>query len=189
MRGATEINDRQTFGHWISIHAPHAGRDADNGTTPTTEIKFQSTRPMRGATRSALSVQRLRSHFNPRAPCGARLAFAAEDGEDDGISIHAPHAGRDGAGLEIPPEVMNFNPRAPCGARRGQLGRQVGAIAISIHAPHAGRDIETEFNQSTREISIHAPHAGRDASARRAGASATNFNPRAPCGARLWTPS
>ena len=36
-------------------------------------------------------------------------------------------------------------------------------------------------------ISIHAPHAGRDTSWRRRSRAASNFNPRAPCGARLGT--
>ena len=82
----------------------------------------------------------------------------------DAISIHAPHAGRDGNGDSV-------------GQRH----------FISIHAPHAGRDcidaiaaaLTCQF-QSTRPmrgatdyadvvrktlaISIHAPHAGRDAS-------------------------
>ena len=36
----------------------------------------------------------------------------------------------------------------------------------------------------TSEISIHAPHAGRDAEWCRSSTPGTNFNPRAPCGAR-----
>ena len=83
---------------------------------------------------------RIRERFNPRAPCGARR-FALEiviDG--NGISTHAPLAGRDGlkkpfayeiiisthaplAGRDSSPAALcrarwNFNPRAPCGARR-----------------------------------------------------------------------
>ena len=34
----------------ISIHAPHAGRDGLPCVTPTRPVRFQSTRPMRGAT-------------------------------------------------------------------------------------------------------------------------------------------
>ena len=59
----------------ISIHAPLAGRDKRQQTLFISPIGFQSTRPLRGATRSL--------HFS------AVSAFC--------ISIHAPLAGRDGA--------------------------------------------------------------------------------------------
>ena len=57
---------------------------------------FQSTRPVRGATR------RHRPH-RPALP----------------ISIHAPRAGRDAFGAGPDASDGNFNPRAPCGARHG----------------------------------------------------------------------
>ena len=79
---------------------------------------------------------------------------------------------------------------------------------ISIHAPHAGRDFYRHGRCRDRPISIHAPHAGRDADSAKASADAAafqstrpmrgatvcdrvifllliDFNPRAPCGARL----
>ena len=55
---------------------------------------FQSTRPMRGATRLA-----------------AFEVMAAQ------VSIHAPHAGRDGYCGGGTRDGGSFNPRAPCGAR------------------------------------------------------------------------
>ena len=125
---------------------------------------FQATRPVRGAT----SLRRI-GH-------GA-----------GGISIHAPRAGRD----------------------FGEMA-QAFLFDISIHAPRAGRDLpefaeEGEHNgfQSTRpvrgatiyhtgatpsrRISIHAPRAGRDHRHRQHGSAVRDFNPRAPCGARLVT--
>ena len=57
----------------VSIHAPHAGRDCALMSSPRDKRKFQSTRPMRGAT-------------HPRRA----------DGRIVEVSIHAPHAGRDG---------------------------------------------------------------------------------------------
>ena len=58
------------------------------------------------------------------------------------ISIHSPHAGRDG---------MLFRDRG-CDVR------------ISIHSPHAGRDFVSASYQDDDGISIHSPHAGRDKS-------------------------
>ena len=56
---------------------------------------------------------------------------------------------------------------------------------ISIHAPLAGRDLHGLRLLLGRDISIHAPHAGRDTNPNKPGTGNTDFNPRAPCGARL----
>ena len=78
----------------ISIHAPHTGRDA---------VCFLAADDV--------------SHFNPRAPYGARQPRKPGQHKNKGISIHAPHTGRD------------------------ECSRQIfSRINISIHAPHTGRD-------------------------------------------------
>ncbi len=123
-------------------------------------------------------------HFNPRAPCGARLLW-----------------------FKYSTEFIYFNPRAPCGARRTEHGEAVirekfqstrpvwGATKaaagdrprqlISIHAPRVGRDgLHALFVQQGR-ISIHAPRVGRDAQPGERSWLCADFNPRAPCGARL----
>ena len=168
--------------------------------------EFQSTRPVRGATFaspdclriSAISIHAPRAgrdraepsswrrprHFNPRAPCGARLVSSLSRGVALEISIHAPRAGRDIPAL-LSPLVSD----------------------ISIHAPRAGRDIScsrplarlmlfqstrpvrgaTDVNDATAVrnfISIHAPRAGRDRRCLAVLPPSLNFNPRAPCGAR-----
>ena len=78
---------------------------------------FQSTRPVRGATR----------------PCTSRQTQHV-------VSIHAPRAGRDHlfASSCIPSGC--FNPRAPCGARPSAIAAKSNSGMVSIHAPHAGRD-------------------------------------------------
>ena len=58
--------------------------------------RFQSTRPVWGATYKPSAVGVDVPYFNPRAPCGARLVVAVAE-----LSLNA-----------------HFNPRAPCGARR-----------------------------------------------------------------------
>ena len=101
--------------------------------------KFQSTRPIRGATfwkNSFFTVT--------------------------GISIHAPHTGRDFDVTTASPTQNNFNPRAPYGARRVKEEEIFLIIDISIHAPHTGRDAEVEKLRAELKISIHAPHTGRD---------------------------
>ena len=80
-------------------------------------MKFQSTRPVRGAT----SAKRLVPDYIS-------------------ISIHAPRAGRDHAASPISGRARHFNPRAPCGARLLHSIPRFGDFCISIHAPRAGRD-------------------------------------------------
>ena len=146
----------------ISIHAPLAGRDHCCRCTRCCCSKFQSTRPLRGATTAGTNT-----------------------GSPIPISIHAPLAGRDRQGEDQRSPRLYFNPRAPCGARRGgfpaasslqrfQSTRPLrGATAqasqfsavqeISIHAPLAGRDTVFADKKSVGfSISIHAPLAGRD---------------------------
>ena len=102
--------------------------------------RFQSTRPMRGATKE----------LNYGSYCRY-------------ISIHAPHAGRDGSDRSTISIHSNFNPRAPCGARHVYNAAHSQHIGISIHAPHAGRDYLDVLDSIVNVcISIHAPHAGRD---------------------------
>ena len=86
-------------------------------------------------------------------------------------------------------EETNFNPRAPCGARPANPPPHSSGKSISIHAPRAGRDFGFGLNGHDHGISIHAPRAGRDFAGGRDRKTYQNFNPRAPCGARLVAPA
>ena len=57
----------------ISIHAPRAGSDAGVFYALLFRCVFQSTLPVRGATRYIQAICRILVHFNPRSPCGERL--------------------------------------------------------------------------------------------------------------------
>ena len=101
----------------ISIHAPRVGRD----------VKIIG------------RASDFSQHFNPRAPCGARLSVARFVFISVAISIHAPRVGRD------------------------QLADSVaGGRGISIHAPRVGRDYRPCRTSRHCQISIHAPRVGRD---------------------------
>ena len=121
----------------ISIHAPHTGRDLTQSISRICITQFQSTRPIRGATKPmGNGCGAGCPYFNPRAPYGARRERESSNGQPKEISIHAPHTGRDAG--EVRPH------------RSG---------AISIHAPHTGRDkllllfsFKLDKFQSTRPI-------------------------------------
>ena len=103
-------------------------------------IEFQSTRPMRGATRGFYQTRDVRQR----------------------ISIHAPHAGRDVILTKKPKKHDGFQSTRPMRGATNILEVEVESSNISIHAPHAGRDDLNSAGWIFGKISIHAPHAGRD---------------------------
>ena len=140
VRGATQRQKNRWELFYISIHAPRAGSDPTskkslgvilyfNPRSPCGErrratrwqrstARFQSTLPVRGATRIWTVCHRcVSADFNPRSPCGERLCSWRLSLQRAGISIHAPRAGSDGN-------------KPHC--------RTLGTI--SIHAPRAGSD-------------------------------------------------
>ena len=159
--GCDNFRKRQYYPTLISIHAPRAGCDPVgeiyivtsqdfNPRTPcgvrlaaicvaVRPLQFQSTHPVRGATRRYQYRAGRKIYFNPRTPCGVRpllpwiidvgLTFqsthpvrgatAAYGGVSrlEYISIHAPRAGCDGSQDAYTAEIGDFNPRTPCGVR------------------------------------------------------------------------
>ena len=170
----------------ISIHAPLAGRDRIGGEKHAGRLKFQSTRPSRGAT------------------CGIDLYCRRKKS----ISIHAPLAGRDYGLLPGPLLPGRFQSTRPSrGATACWLARESSACPFQSTRPSRGatarlraagkypRDFNPRAPRGARlwadrhgvaiaGISIHAPLAGRDNLSLSAPGTRLNFNPRAPRGAR-----
>ena len=169
----------------ISIHAPRAGSDQIRINFIAILSRFQSTLPVRGATRRASCPSQEVRYFNPRSPCGERRGLSCGFFDTVKISIHAPRAGSDAYIADINKHPYHFNPRSPCGERPMPLNHVIKEAMISIHAPRAGSDarflrkswLRCQF-QSTLPvrgatigrkvyylndvISIHAPRAGSD---------------------------
>ena len=146
------------------FQSTHPLRGATRRTTQCVPIyQFQSTHPLRGATGTVLFLLLFRIYFNPRTPCGARHRVRTSSSSSNPISIHAPLAGRD--------SKRHRRPHRSC---------------ISIHAPLAGRDQLPISVSMVEMISIHAPLAGRDLASSCFLPQHPHFNPRTPCGARLW---
>ena len=173
--------------------------------------QFQSTLPVRGATRFILLspftplisihapragsdeidrlIDRPQIDFNPRSPCGERPVACCSTRGFWGISIHAPRAGSDTCIMRRTNIVSNFNPRSPCGERLKAIWIFLMTCSISIHAPRAGSDPCICQKAANTKISIHAPRAGSDVSDHLHGHWRSYFNPRSPCGERRSTTS
>ena len=81
----------------ISIHAPHAGCDFPSLSVNVRIVpKFQSTHPMRGATRGRRKLWLPRNKISIHAPhAGCDVCPVCGEETSVYISIHAPHAGCD----------------------------------------------------------------------------------------------
>ena len=147
--------------------------------------EFQSTRPMRGATEYVQEKLHGRLSFNPRAPCGARLAAFIQVVFFLFVSIHAPHAGRDTLPRIVALTGIVFQSTRPMrGATRQHGGGELYERFQSTR-PMRGATADLEASRSDMEfqstrpmrgatylhnpstgnvmtVSIHAPHAGRD---------------------------
>ena len=145
---------------------------------------FQSTLPLRGATNSSSFKMDVVRYFNPRSPCGERLAQAflgvntflfqstlplrgatgrqQDCGAGGLISIHAPLAGSDPNVLAITTNYMIFQSTLPL----------------------RGATLRLPFWKNEPQISIHAPLAGSDGTGAWKPCILRYFNPRSPCGER-----
>ena len=103
-----------------------------------TDWRFQSTRPVRGATPRHADLEHIVS-FQSTRPVRGATRFNGPNQAFFLVSIHAPRAGRD--------DVLLC-----CGFLR----------IVSIHAPRAGRDDLFYRAGVPIHVSIHAPRAGRD---------------------------
>ena len=182
-RGATHLLQFLQQQMQISIHAPLAGRDELRRFRGGAVSHFNPRAP-RGARRRLSAALKRGSNFNPRAPRGARRYLTAEplwsEGfqstrpsrgatvfykkiyRQQGISIHAPLAGRDKRFTCLRVRIIDFNPRAPRGARRKRVPILLVMSYFNPRAPRGARRRAGLLRPSELGISIHAPLAGRD---------------------------
>ena len=105
--------------HLISIHAAHAGSDRLSCAFAETVHRFQSTLPMRAATKPVLRRAHRKDNFNPRCPCGQRQSNKVFVADSMQISIHAAHAGSDLTAPMLPAAKPEFQSTLPMRAATG----------------------------------------------------------------------
>ena len=185
MRGATFVSIVLCKICRISIHTPHAGSDVSARDFPVHSQKFQSTLPMRGATRSYISCVSCDFYFNPHSPCGERPLDHRENIPHVRFQSTLPMRGATAffSGFHI--LHFYFNPHSPCGERRQAFHSTFNVFHISIHTPHAGSDSMTpaaimDFSRFQSTL----PMRGATKSLRSFSPVRLYFNPHSPCGER-----
>ena len=103
-----------------------------------------------------------------------------------GFQPTRPLRGATQAAMTFSIALIDFNPRAPCGARQQKPQENLQPEQFQPTRPLRGATGELfSLPLADYHISTHAPLAGRDVSSVHFSARTRNFNPRAPCGARL----
>ncbi len=187
LRGATTSILTATVIFSISTHAPLAGRDLLWIGLETRFLSFQPTRPLRGATPSySLSLLHCydfnprapcgarppvtdgagepTQNFNPRAPCGARRGRGERKGGHDGISTHAPLAGRDAVLSRRCEDDGIFQPTRPLRGATIVAQAEAEDDTFQPTRPLRGATARNRVIPPIEWISTHAPLAGRDTS-------------------------
>ena len=138
-------------------------RGATIGIIPYLQSKvFQSTRPIRGATWAIFLRLSHSSEFQSTRPIRGATSYTHAD-----ISVTAFQSTRPirGATIELLRSCVDylFQSTRPIRGATGGSTDTTPKYTISIHAPHTGRDVlHTHGMKCCGEISIHAPHTGRD---------------------------
>ena len=162
MRGGTTIRAVGLPEDEISIHPPHAGRDARLSVCLPQAWIFQSTRPVRGGTGDVDAKLVSQHDFNPPAPCGAGHQNGRRITSIKRFQSTRPVRGGTTCPMQEALASVDFNPPAPCGAGLGTQNRR----------PWLG----PYFNPP-------APCGAGPDDGLVIGESGKDFNPPAPCGA------
>ena len=143
---------------------------------------FQSTLPLRGATRDT-ATRKLATVISIHTPLAGSDLRRTDVEQHRKISIHTPLAGSDSRQILRRPQRM-ISIHTPLAGSDPRIRFGCGGHGISIHTPLAGSDSTLARLGLDSTISIHTPLAGSDVVSFPAPAVCVNFNPHSPCGER-----
>ena len=175
-----------TANAYISIHAPLAGCDCCTSAVPWLTRAFQSTHPLRGATRKLLPLLRgqLISIHAPLAGCDLVVELA-QLSRPEFQSTHPLRGATDDSSY-FRRNRTYFNPRTPCGVRPPRLGCSQEGCHFNPRTPCGVRrlTVSCQLSSTSRFQSTH-PLRGATALPCWPASPWEHFNPRTPCGVRL----
>ena len=147
----------------VSIRAPLAGCDVEDGAPRVGKTLFQSAHPSRGATPRPGFPPGAVNNFNPRTPRGVRQSIGMIRTSQIRISIRAPLAGCDSSVNLLSFTVKAISIRAPLAGcdKQKTLIPLLDSTFQSAH-PSRGATSAWRLSEMTHSISIRAPLAGCD---------------------------
>ena len=150
-----------TLPHFISIHAPRGGSDAD---WPGVRSGWRD--------------------FNPRSPWGERPGYSRRLDSQANFNPRSPWGERPCLPCS-PSWALYFNPRSPWGERPVCASSERVQRSISIHAPRGGSDLPVPYLILWEKIfQSTLPVGGATRSHAQRSQQRCHFNPRSPWGER-----
>ena len=146
----------------ISIHVPREGHDGYWGRIWERVEVISIHVPREGHDTIDYIYNRFSTHFNPRAPRGARPCPAA-----------------------LSTSLSEFQSTCPARGTTNIDAEASELVAISIHVPREGHDVAVQVDEEAVRFQSTCPARGTTGRATPSSSSPANFNPRAPRGARL----
>ena len=180
--GATNLVQEFAATIFISIHAPRVGRDAGYRIVMHVhDISIHA--PRVGRDDTADRPQKDRTHFNPRAPRGARQRAWHRFVDTYAFQSTRPAWGA----TPVPKPCLTqrlFQSTRPAWGATTVITISCMPVTFQSTRPAWGATQIEERIAKHIEISIHAPRVGRDGNTRCGAGGYPDFNPRAPRGAR-----
>ena len=119
----------------VSIHAPREGRDLVATNTTATRKPVSIHAPREGRDGSATRVADIRARFQSTRPVKGATLGKTRWGSYNGVSIHAPREGRDEA-VRAYPKLFVFQSTRPVkGATRGRCNQRASRAGFNPRAP------------------------------------------------------
>ena len=147
----------------ISIHSPHAGRDP-NPLILTHQWAISIHSPHAGRDFREVVLWRMKVwNFNPLSPCGERQYVCRSSRQVRLFQSTLPMRGETGTHQRLCQCDSDFNPLSPCGERLSYFGVNEKILQFQSTLPMRGETDDCHDTSRSRSISIHSPHAGRDA--------------------------
>ena len=181
------------FSSWsIRSLSTHFNPRAPRGARPTplkavsSWSRFQSTCPARGTTLEDLAVKYAET-ISIHVPREGHDEHPEGSAGSACISIHVPREGHDARRQAKWPQPQKFQSTCPARGTTINLFADGGSIAFQSTCPARGTTGQPPESVQQRDISIHVPREGHDFSSTLPSSIITNFNPRAPRGARQLT--
>ncbi len=146
----------------ISTHTPHTGRNGSPFLSLASSVRFQLTRPTRGATglRPTGFGDCYISTHTPHT--GRNLQISRLRCRNVQISTHTPHTGRNYAPVDTFSNCTIFQLTRPTRGATPFAREKWVQSGISTHTPHTGRNSKIQaFSVETSDFNSHAPHGAQ----------------------------
>ena len=169
----------------ISIHAPRVGSDHRYRPGNRRGNHFNPRSPCGERLAATTSSSSLSCDFNPRSPCGERQNGHIGKKEQKIFQSTLPVWGATTSDAESTDNGVISIHAPRVGSDRSEIAYGHTRQGISIHAPRVGSDPCNRQGCRTQKISIHAPRVGSDWLVSVGTYNIKHFNPRSPCGERL----